>query len=95
MIIYVARQEVLNLSRSRHVWPKELLLISRQTEKQVKKLASIYKKGARTHRVEPFATDDLKSGRFYPLTQAIEPVLSSPKAKIIIDHEHHISCEKK
>ena len=24
MIIYIARQEVLNLSRSRHVWPKEL-----------------------------------------------------------------------
>ena len=63
MLIYIARQDVLNLSRSRHIWPKELQLISRQTEKQVKKLASIYKKGIRTQQIEPFAIDDLKSGR--------------------------------
>lgn len=42
-IVYTARQEVLNLSRSRHIWPKELQLITRQTDKQVKQLASIYK----------------------------------------------------
>ena len=29
MIVYTARQEVLNLSRSRHIWPKELQLLSR------------------------------------------------------------------
>jgi hypothetical protein len=56
----------------------------------VKKLASIYKKGGRIHRIEPFATDDLKSGRFYP-----EPVLTSPKARVVVDHESLISCEKK
>ena len=31
MIVYTARKEVLNLSRARHIWPKELQLISRQT----------------------------------------------------------------
>ena len=65
VIIYKARQEVLNLSRSRHIWPKELQLISRQTEKQVKKLANIYSKGMKQHRVEPFPTEDLKKARFY------------------------------
>ena len=54
MIIYKARQDVLNLTRSRHVWPKELQLISRLTDKQVKKLCSIYNKGTSQHRVEPF-----------------------------------------
>jgi hypothetical protein len=29
MIVYTARQEVLNLTRARHIWPKELQLISR------------------------------------------------------------------
>ena len=82
MLIYIARQDVLNLSRSRQIWPKELQLISRQTEKQVKKLASIYRKGGRTHRIEPFATEDQK---FYPM--------HSPKAKVVVDQD--ISCEKK
>ena len=59
MIVYTARQEVLNLSRARHIWPKELQLISRQTEKQVKKMASIYKKGLNSHRIEPFAEDNI------------------------------------
>ena len=59
MIVYTARQEVLNLSRARHIWPKELQLISRQTEKQVKKMASIYKKGLNGHRIEPFAEDNI------------------------------------
>ena len=34
--------------------PKELQLISRQTDKQVKKLARKYRAGNRIHRVEPF-----------------------------------------
>ena len=59
MIVYTARQEVLNLSRARHIWPKELQLISRQTDKQVKKMASIYKKGLNNHRIEPFAEDSI------------------------------------
>ena len=33
MVVYTARKEVLNLSRSRHIWPKELQLISRMTDK--------------------------------------------------------------
>ena len=57
MIVYAARKEVLNLSRARHIWPKELQLISRQTCKEVKKLASLYKKG--TSRVEPFAATEI------------------------------------
>jgi len=56
MIIYTARQEILNLSRARYIWPKELQLISRQTEKEVKKLASMYKKNNR-QRHEPFSDD--------------------------------------
>ena len=40
MVIFAARKEVLNLSKARHVWPKELQLITRLTEKQVKKLAN-------------------------------------------------------
>lgn len=55
-------------------------------------MASIYKKGGRIHRIEPFATDDLKSGRFYHPT---EPVLTSPKARVVVDHDTLISCEKK
>lgn len=55
MIVYTARKDVLNLSRARHVWPKELQLISRQTDKHAKKLASQYKKILRTrNRIEPF-----------------------------------------
>ena len=57
MIIYTARQEVLNLSRARYIWPKELQLISRQTEKEVRKLASIYKKNSKKYRHEPFSDD--------------------------------------
>jgi hypothetical protein len=93
MLIYVARQEVLNLSRSRHIWPKELQIISRQTDKQVKKLASIYRKGVRILRVEPFATvDDVKTGRSYQS----RTVLCSPKLKKkLIQEQDHISCEKK
>ena len=58
----------------------------------MKKLASIYKKGGRIHRIEPFATDDLKSGRYYPIT---EQALTSPKARVVVDHDTLISCEKK
>mmetsp|Transcript_3 Transcript_3/g.4 ORF Transcript_3/g.4 Transcript_3/m.4 type:complete len:510 (-) Transcript_3:465-1994(-) len=55
MVVFTARQEVLNLSRSRYIWPKELQLISRMTDKQVKKLASIYRRNLETkHRIEPF-----------------------------------------
>jgi hypothetical protein len=35
----------------------------------------------------------LKSGRF--LANPIDSVLSSPKAKIIVDHDPLISCEKR
>ena len=59
MVIYTARQEVLNLSKSKHIWPKELQLISRQTDKQVKQLASIYKKGSKISRVEVFEDNTL------------------------------------
>ena len=38
-IIYLARQDVLNLNRSRHVWPKGLQLITRLSEREVKKIA--------------------------------------------------------
>ena len=54
----------------------------------MKKLASIYKKGLnRNYRVEPFATDDMKSGRFYdpvksmmynPVITKTEETLASP-----------------
>ena len=56
MIVYTARKEVLNLSRARHIWPKELQLISRQTCKDVKKLASLYKKGSR---IEPLSASEI------------------------------------
>ena len=56
MIIYTARQEVFSLSRSKLIWPKELQLISRQTDRSVRKLASLYKKGVR---FEPFSETDL------------------------------------
>jgi len=29
MIVYQARQDVLNLTKSKHIWPKELQLLSR------------------------------------------------------------------
>lgn len=54
MIVYTARQEVLNLTRASHIWPKELQLISRQTDKQVKILARKFRAGNRVHRTEPF-----------------------------------------
>lgn len=59
MVVFTARQEVLNLSRARHIWPKELQLISRLTEKQVKKLANHFKKGMNIDRIEPFAEDNV------------------------------------
>lgn len=44
VIVYLARQEVLNVNRAKLIWPKELELISRKTAKEVKKLTSVYKK---------------------------------------------------
>ena len=91
MIIYKARQEVLNQTRSRHIWPKELQLISRLTDKQVKKLASIYNKGASQHRVEPFedngativSNERTNTGIVdltKPSAQGYDPSIMSPKA---------------
>ena len=56
MIVYIARQEVLGVTKARLVWPKELQLISRQTDKQVKKLATLFKKGM-AHFTEPFSEE--------------------------------------
>ena len=44
VVVYLARKEVLNLNKARKIWPKELQLISRQTDREVKKLASLYRK---------------------------------------------------
>ena len=54
MIIYAARQQVLNLSRSRHIWPKELQLLTRLTDKQAKNLANKYRQGSNHSRVLPY-----------------------------------------
>ena len=54
MVVYIARKEILRLSKAKDIWPKELQLISRQTDKQAKKLAHLYKQTLKTHRVEPF-----------------------------------------
>jgi len=105
MIVYTARQEVLNLSRSRHIWPKELQLLSRQTDKQVKKLAGIYKQGSRVNRIEPYEDNSNlagnheganKSSRYLDLTKppsSYETGLISPRATTL-HHEHLVSCEK-
>ena len=42
MIVYTARKDILNESKALIIWPKELQLISRMTEKQARKLAIIY-----------------------------------------------------
>lgn len=106
MVVYTARQEVLNLARSRHIWPKELQLISRQTDKQVKQLANIYKQGTRVHRIEPFEDNGTlpcnqegtkKSERYLDLTkppQNYDAGLMSPKATTLLHNEHQVSCER-
>ena len=92
MIVYTARKEVLNLSRARHIWPKELQLISRQTCKEVKKLASLYKK--QCQRTEPFAASEIccenqnqqqqsfakNYSEIIDLTKKKDATLMSPKA---------------
>lgn len=102
MVVYTARQEVLNLTRARHIWPKELQLISRQTDKQVKKLARKYRAGNRIHRIEPFednvatvqkinhgpATEQAKT-----VYKVSDPSLMSPKASVGV-RDHLISSEK-
>ena len=55
-IVYMARHEVLNLSKAKLIWPKELQLISRQTDKEVRKLANAYQKQSK-YRHEPFQDD--------------------------------------
>ena len=103
MVIYTARQEVLNLSKSKHIWPKELQLISRQTDKQVKQLASIYKKGSKISRVEVFEDNTLnqdgsrKSSRYLDLSKGpytCEHELVSPKASALNRPELMVSSEK-
>ena len=103
MVIYTARQEVLNLSKTRLIWPKELQLISRQTDKQAQKLAKLYKK-MDGHRVEPFAEDTTvpcESGEskarclvvdLTKQTAAFNGTLVSPKASVM---KEQYSSEKK
>lgn len=54
MIIYVSRQHVLNLSKSKSIWPKELQLLTRLTDKQAKNLAKKFKSGQKLSRVLPY-----------------------------------------
>jgi hypothetical protein len=42
VIIFNARKQVLNLNKSRHIWPKELQLLTRLTDKQAKRLSLQY-----------------------------------------------------
>ena len=102
MVVYTARQEVLNLTRARHIWPKELQLISRQTDKQVKKLARKYRAGNRIHRIEPFednaaAIQKMNHGILTDQSKQLykmnDPSLVSPKASVAV-RDHLISSEK-
>ena len=55
-IVYFSRKEVLGLSKTRLIWPKELQLISRQSDKDVKKLTKIYKNMIKSKH-EPFSDE--------------------------------------
>jgi len=59
MVIFIARGEVLGLSKAKDIWPKQLQLITRQTDRQVRKLASLFKKGIER---EPFFAEELCDG---------------------------------
>lgn len=72
-VVYLARQQVLNLSKAAAIWPKELQLVTRQTDKEVSRLASAYKKLAKK-RHEPFH-DDLSAGNHYGV----------PKIALVVD----------
>lgn len=102
VVVYLARQEVLNLRKARQIWPRELQLISRQTDREVKKLASIYRK-QNSQRTEPFPDENIPNEHhdydklhiIVDLTKTRQtmggsgledPTLMSPKANIHIEH---------
>jgi hypothetical protein len=102
VVVYLARQEVLGMRKAKQVWPKELQLISRQTDREVKKLAGIYRK-QNSQRTEPFQDEsipdenpaydkvqvivDLTKSRQAVQSSGLEdPTLMSPKANISIEH---------
>jgi hypothetical protein len=59
-VIYMAREEVLGLTRSRHVWPKELQLVTRISNRTLKKLVQEYKQGVDAQlKLEPFEDQSL------------------------------------
>ena len=109
MVVYLARQQVLNLNKASAIWPKELQLITRQTDREVSRLASAYKKQSK-QRHEPFHEDssaghhsgvpkvslvvDLTDGRSSAVEERLQdPSLVSPRASLKKDHL--ISSEKK